>query len=109
LDQITFRLPVPIGAVLRLTSKIVKTSRPGEGEETDGPAKCHVMVKAEVEDYTSGERKETNTFSFTLEKHDDQPLGRTVVPQSYLDAMNWLEGKRRLEAGASMRRLYQKA
>lgn len=90
--------------MLRLTSKIVKTSRPDEGEEL---AKCHVMVKAEVEDYSSGERKETNTFSFTLAKHDKTPLGRTVVPESYLDAMNWLEGKRRLDVGGSMRQLYQ--
>lgn len=52
LDQITFRLPVPIGAVLRLSSKIVHTTRPHEGP--DGEAKVHVMVKAEVEEVETG-------------------------------------------------------
>jgi acyl-coenzyme A thioesterase 9 len=52
LDQITFRLPVPVGAVLRLTSKVVHTTRP---EETpDGEAKAHIMVRAEVEEIDTG-------------------------------------------------------
>lgn len=54
LDQITFRLPVPIGAVLHLTSKVVKTTLPRE--EPDGEAKAHVMVRAEVEEVETGVR-----------------------------------------------------
>lgn len=52
LDQITFRLPVPIGAVLHLTSKVVKTTRPHSGR--DGEAKAHIQVKAEVEEVETG-------------------------------------------------------
>ena len=52
LDQITFRLPVPIGAVLRLSSKVVHTTRPDES--TDGEAKAHLMVRAEVEEIDTG-------------------------------------------------------
>jgi acyl-coenzyme A thioesterase 9 len=52
LDQITFRLPVPIGAVLRLTSKVVKTTPPHKGP--DGNAKAHIVVKAEVEEVETG-------------------------------------------------------
>lgn len=52
LDQINFRLPVPIGAVLRLTSKIVHTTLPHEGP--DGDAKVHIMVRAEVEEVETG-------------------------------------------------------
>ena len=51
LDEITFRLPVPIGAVLRLTSKVVHTSRP---EGPDDEAKAHIMVRAEVEEVETG-------------------------------------------------------
>ncbi|AAW42493.1 hypothetical protein CNBC1390 [Cryptococcus deneoformans B-3501A] len=104
LDQITFRLPVPIGAVLRLSSKIVHTTRPHEGP--DGEAKVHVMVKAEVEEVETGSRRETNTFFFTMAKGGRQPLGRTVVPTTYNDAMFYLEGKRRVQVGDEMRKLY---
>lgn len=104
LDQITFRLPVPIGAVLRLSSKIVHTTQPHEGP--DGEAKVHVMVKAEVEEVETGSRRETNTFFFTMAKGGRQPLGRTVVPTTYSDAMSYLEGKRRVQIGDEMRRLY---
>lgn len=52
LDQINFRLPVPIGAVLRLTSKIVHTTLPHKGP--DGDAKVHIMVRAEVEEVETG-------------------------------------------------------
>ncbi|AFR93723.1 thioesterase family protein [Cryptococcus neoformans C23] len=104
LDQITFRLPVPIGAVLRLSSKIVHTTQPHEGP--DGEAKVHVMVKAEVEEVETGTRRETNTFFFTMAKGGRQPLGRTVVPTTYNDAMFYLEGKRRVQVGNEMRKLY---
>jgi len=52
LDEITFRLPVPIGAVLRLSSKVVYTTRPDESP--DGEAKVHIMVRAEVEEVDTG-------------------------------------------------------
>ena len=54
LDQITFRLPVPIGAVLRLSSKVVHTTRPHAGP--DGEAKAHIMVRAEVQEVETGVR-----------------------------------------------------
>ncbi|WVQ97115.1 hypothetical protein IAU59_004225 [Kwoniella sp. CBS 9459] len=105
LDQITFRLPVPIGAVLRLSSKVVKTTKPHEG--ADGEAKVHILVRAEVEEVETGVRRETNTFYFTMAKEDQKPIGRVVVPSTYTEAMHYLEGKRRLEVGDEMRRLYQ--
>ncbi|WVO13142.1 hypothetical protein L204_100754 [Cryptococcus depauperatus] len=98
------QLPVPIGAVLRLSSKIVKTTQPHEGP--DGEAKVHVMVKAEVEEVETGIRRETNTFFFTMAKGGRQPIGKMVIPSTYAEAMHYLEGKRRLEAGDEMRRLY---
>nr|XP_018266964.1 thioesterase [Kwoniella dejecticola CBS 10117]OBR89122.1 thioesterase [Kwoniella dejecticola CBS 10117] len=105
LDQIGFLLPVPIGAVLRLSSKVVKTTRPHDGP--DGEAKAHIMVRAEVEEVDTGVRRETNTFFFTMAKEDNEPIGRTIVPSTYMEAMHYLEGKRRLEMGEEMRRLYK--
>ncbi|WVQ85620.1 hypothetical protein IAT38_007786 [Cryptococcus sp. DSM 104549] len=105
LDQITFRLPVPIGAVLRLSSTIVKTTKPHDGP--DGEAKVHIVVKAEVEEVETGIRRETNTFYFTMAKGGREPIGKVVVPSTYVEAMSYLEGKRRLEVGDEMRRLYQ--
>jgi hypothetical protein len=53
LDQITFRLPVPIGAVLRLSSKVVYTTE-GSADEQGGGAKVHIMVRAEVQEVETG-------------------------------------------------------
>lgn len=145
LDQITFRLPVPIGAVLRLTSKILATTQP---EAPTGEAKVHIRVRAEVEDVETGVsqggrgsrlearpqavaveeshrllqpdaarctplppadpqvRRETNSFYFTMAKNTTAPLGRVVVPTTYKESMEWLEGQRRLDVGDEMRRLY---
>jgi acyl-coenzyme A thioesterase 9 len=119
LDEITFRLPVPIGAVLRLSSKVVYTSHPEESP--DGEAKVHIMVTAEVEEVETGVtilllqlasgtdmqlRRETNTFFFTMASEDTGPLGKMVIPSTYTEAMHYLEGKRRLQLGDEMRTVY---
>lgn len=62
LDQIIFRLPVPIGAVLHMSAKIVTSTKPRSADEigeslaktSAGNAKIHVVVEAEVEDVASG-------------------------------------------------------
>lgn len=41
-----------------------------------------------------------------MAKGGRQPLGRTVVPTTYNDAMFYLEGKRRVQVGDEMRKLY---
>jgi acyl-coenzyme A thioesterase 9 len=51
-------------------------------------------------------RRETNTFSFTMAKEDDQPIGKMIVPKTYNEAMAYLEGERRLRVGDEMRWLY---
>jgi acyl-coenzyme A thioesterase 9 len=42
-----------------------------------------------------------------MAKADNQPFERTVVPSTYAEAMHYLEGKRRMELGDEMRRLYK--
>ncbi len=49
----------------------------------------------------------TNTFFFTMAMEDHSPIGHTVVPSTYAEAMHYLEGQRRLVTGDEMRRLYQ--
>jgi acyl-coenzyme A thioesterase 9 len=38
---------------------------------------------------------------------DHEPIGRTVVPETYSEAMAYLEGKRRLAMGDAMRQMYE--
>jgi acyl-coenzyme A thioesterase 9 len=60
LDQINFKLPVPIGAILHLDAKVVKTTEVNPEDHADSPsesahaAKAHVVVTAQVEDVASG-------------------------------------------------------
>ena len=56
---------------------------------------------------TQQSRRETNIFFFTMATEDGEPLGKTVVPASYSEAMHYLEGKRRIEVGDEMRALYK--
>jgi acyl-coenzyme A thioesterase 9 len=81
------------------------------------------MVRAEVEEVETGVslsgmddllladgvqlRRETNTFFFTMAKEDHEPIGKMVIPQTYSESMHYLEGKRRLQVGDEMRKLYQ--
>lgn len=129
LDALSFHAPVPIGAMLQLSSQIAYTSEPGQHPHNHTIA--GVTVLAEVVDLESGERKKSNTvsnttssftcgvhiidisslpFQFVSQFHFSFDLGQTthqVLPQTYKEAMEFIEGKRRVELGAEMRRLYQ--
>ncbi|CAE7227659.1 unnamed protein product [Rhizoctonia solani] len=100
LDGIAFKKPVPIGSILRLTSHISHTT-----SNAEFAAVAHVQVQAEVIDPATGEDNLTNTFRFTWVREDGPPLQRLVVPRTYSDAMQWLEGKRALDTGAEIRAL----
>ncbi|ETS61503.1 hypothetical protein PaG_04250 [Moesziomyces aphidis] len=102
LDALSFHAPVPIGAMLQLSSQIVYTSEPEQ--HPHGHTIAGVTVLAEVVDLETGERKKSNTFHFSFD------LGTTnlqVLPQTYKEAMEFIEGKRRVDLGTEMRRLYQ--
>lgn len=105
LDKIEFKLPVPIGAILWLKSKVVYAEEPSSG--VYGQAKMHITVTAEVEDVKTGTRAETNTFYFTMVKDNMEPLKKLIVPDTYVEAMQYLEGERRIDVGDEVRRLYQ--
>lgn len=98
LDGISFARPVPIGSILRLTSKILHTA-----SSAQCPMLVHVGVTANVVDVKTGSEQTTNEFRFTWCKHEGDPPPRKVVPKTYKEAMLWLEGKRALEIGDEIR------
>ncbi|GAB1524653.1 hypothetical protein RhiTH_007807 [Rhizoctonia solani] len=100
LDGIAFKKPVPIGSILRLTSHISHTT-----SNAEFTAVAHVQVQAEVIDPATGESNLTNTFRFTWVRENGPPLHRLVIPRTYAEAMQWLEGKRALDTGAEIRAL----
>ncbi|SPO31810.1 related to acyl-coa thioester hydrolase [Ustilago trichophora] len=102
LDALSFHAPVPIGAMLQLSSQIAFTSEPDQHPQRHTIA--GVTVLAEVVDLETGERKKSNTFHFSFDLGETD---RQVLPQTYKEAMEFIEGKRRVEIGREMRRLYQ--
>ncbi|EJD38364.1 Thioesterase/thiol ester dehydrase-isomerase [Auricularia subglabra TFB-10046 SS5] len=100
LDDISFRRPVNIGSIVRLTSLISHTT-----SNEVYPVVIHVRVQADVLDITTGSAQMTNDFRFTWCVDGGDPIARTVVPQTYQEAMMWLEGRRDLAVGDEIRGL----
>ncbi|SCZ92638.1 BZ3500_MvSof-1268-A1-R1_Chr5-2g08056 [Microbotryum saponariae] len=98
LDEIRFALPVEIGSLLLLDSKV--TYSPIRGTHKS----FHVSVEAATTDLFTVERRVTNTFHFTFAS--DRPLARHVLPKTYLDAISWLDAQRRREEGIAVRKAY---
>ncbi|KAI1317725.1 hypothetical protein EDD11_007899 [Mortierella claussenii] len=93
LDEISFRMPVPIGTFLALDSQIVYA----EGGDHHS---FQVMVKADVLDVNKNTRETTNTFWFTF---TDPVKGTSrIMPRTYAESMLYLEGKRRRMVGSQM-------
>ncbi|CED82358.1 Acyl-CoA thioesterase [Phaffia rhodozyma] len=99
LDEISFKLPVPIGSVLRLTAVVTHTD--------SSTNQVHSQVTADVVDVSTGRRNTTNDFHFTWQKEDNGAgLDVEVIPNTYAESMSWLEARRRLAVGNKMRGLY---
>lgn len=85
-DDIHFRRPVQIGAVLHYSSMITYT----QGNYVQ------MRVAAEVYVAENDERQTTNTFHFTFHLPDASSV-RPVVPRSYAEAMLYVGGKRQFD------------
>ncbi|SPO39317.1 related to acyl-coa thioester hydrolase [Pseudozyma flocculosa] len=121
LDALSFHAPVPIGAILRLSSQVTYSDESGDAANGKH-AVAGVSVLAEVVNLETGvgSRSNTNDLTFRpsrlLLRHrrprqfhfsfDVGPPTRRVMPQTYKEAMEWIEGKRRVELGHEMRALY---
>ncbi|CEH13030.1 Acyl-CoA thioesterase [Ceraceosorus bombacis] len=119
LDALSFHAPVPIGAVLSLSSNVAYTHTPESPHSARPPEQAGleeslaaVTVLAEVVDLKTAVRTKSNTFTFTFSLANSS---KHVVPavgpdahnvDSYSEAMAWIEGKRRVDLGQELRSLY---
>jgi len=97
LDNITFQRPVELGTLLRSTARVEYTAHavPEPAAKSDGHY-VTVAVSTEVVNPEEGKQVVTNDFHFTF--RFTQPVPR-LLPQSYAEAMTWLEGHRRFKSG----------
>ncbi|KAJ2633023.1 hypothetical protein H4R22_000796 [Coemansia sp. RSA 1290] len=95
LDDFSFKKPVNIGSILKLTSQVVYS----EPENST----FQIAVSADVIDNLENSMERTNTFFFNF----SCPGGHVpcVVPRSYEDMMKYLEGRRRAQTGKLISKL----
>lgn len=95
LDDFSFKKPVNIGSILKLTSEVVYSEPESKTFQ--------VAVAADVIDNMKNTTERTNTFYFNF----CCPNGRVprVMPRSYKDMMKYLEGRRRAQTGKLMSKL----
>ncbi|KAJ3274573.1 hypothetical protein HDV01_002415 [Terramyces sp. JEL0728] len=84
LDDLTFRLPVPIGSIIALSSKFVYSSK----------NTFQISVIVDILDVVTGERKTSNDFYFTFTCKDIERFPH-ILPQSYAESVLYIEGRRR--------------
>jgi acyl-coenzyme A thioesterase 9 len=85
MDDIYFMAPVEIGSILRLDAHVVYSS-PSTRE-------CTVAVTAGMIDPISRSARPTNTMMFQF-RLDGGEAVRPVIPQTYREAMRYLEGRK---------------
>ena len=107
LDDVTFHRPVEIGSLLHLTATVAFA--PGAPSTA-----IQTRVRADVVHPATRERHTTNVFHFTFTASSGTTGGgsgsgdggparpRTVRPQSYAEAMEYLDGRRRLRHGGEL-------
>jgi acyl-coenzyme A thioesterase 9 len=101
LDDISFRMPVPVGTLLALDSQIAYS-------EGGDHRSFQVMVTADILDVSKRSRETTNTFWFTFSGPREGHKTLKVLPRTYAESMLYLEGKRRRIEGARMSQISRK-
>lgn len=103
IEDITFVHPVAIGSLINFEATIVyvtdDSSKDFEAipKATTGCSLLHVEVIADVINPQKGTRVTTNTFHFTFKAPTPTADLPPLLPETYHEAMKYLEGKRRLE------------
>lgn len=99
LDTVTFKSPVPVGAVLYLDATVVFTERSRRVifDVDTGPQVCEgtlvqVRVASTVQNLGHDGNKDAGEFFFSYFVHGNL---RSVLPQSYDNMMKYIEGRRR--------------
>jgi len=97
MDDVTFYKPVEIGDILTFDSSVTYTSHQSPSENSKQQSFIQVEVIASVTNPKIGQKHMTNTFNFTfLCPENETPLPR-IIPETYEEAMKYLEGKRRVD------------
>ncbi|KAL7750838.1 hypothetical protein RI367_003795 [Sorochytrium milnesiophthora] len=94
MDDIWFRRPVPIGSLLSFNSQVVYSRGYQDGRS------FQVQVTADVIDPLTLKRETTNVFHLTFTS--PQHKVPAIMPQTYEEAMRYLDGKRKWEVGYEM-------
>jgi len=94
IDDIAFVHPVPIGSIVDFRAEVIHS------RIHSGDLYACVQVTADVLDPAKGTRLTTNTFHFTLTHPTSgfpQDAVPCILPATYVEAMKYLEGKRRVD------------
>lgn len=87
-DDITFLRPVLIGSLIRFKAKVAYYAGP--------PSRAfQVLVTSEITNLQTGEVDTSNFFHLTFAT--EGPFPPQILPETYLEAMDYLDGKRRFE------------
>uniref|UniRef100_A0A1B6CSS6 HotDog ACOT-type domain-containing protein n=2 Tax=Clastoptera arizonana TaxID=38151 RepID=A0A1B6CSS6_9HEMI len=84
ISDISFKKPVNVGSLLRMSSQVVYTEH----------NYMQIVVYAEVSDPFTGQQATTNMFHFTYESPEFVP---PVMPNTYQDAMSYVDGRRHFQ------------
>ncbi|KAJ1996010.1 hypothetical protein GGI26_000593 [Coemansia sp. RSA 1358] len=95
LDDFSFKKPVNIGSILRLTSQVVYSEPENKTFQ--------VAVSADVIDNMKNTTERTNTFYFNFCCPSSKV--RRIIPRTYEDMMKYLEGRRRAQTGKIISKL----
>ncbi|KAK9352639.1 HotDog domain-containing protein [Lipomyces doorenjongii] len=92
LDQTTFRSPVPVGSVLYLTATVAYTQhQPRSAAGSPAGTFVQVRVDSTVRDIDHGTAEDSGSFTYTYFVESKKV---SVLPVSYAEAMQYLEGRR---------------
>jgi acyl-coenzyme A thioesterase 9 len=91
LDDNHFLKPVEVGAIVNFIGKVVYTEK-----DT-----CIVRVDVQAIDPSTGRKSTTNVFHFAFSMKN---LPKKVVPETYEEAMLYIEGRRIYEKGFQLKK-----
>lgn len=87
IDEITFHRPVEIGSIVEFTASVVFTTQRA----------CQIKVETMIHDLVKDERHRSNSFHLTFSTLSKIGIA-PVRPCSYVEAMDYIDGRRRLHS-----------
>jgi acyl-coenzyme A thioesterase 9 len=98
IDDIAFLKPVKIGSLIRFKSKVVYSPENAHSQERGA---FQVLVSSEITDLANGAIDTSNVFHLTFGVNRPENITNwkleKIIPETYQEAMEYLDGKRRYE------------